>query len=140
MFVLANLFSAINFLLLFGYSGAIICIFAIIQTVINNFFERKEEKVPKYVVGIYIIISIICGLITYKKLIDILPVICSILYTMSILQSKEKNIRKLSLINILLWIVYDIISKAYTAAISDISMTISILIGMYRYDYRKELN
>ncbi len=134
------MFSAVNFILLAGYSGAIICIFAIIQTVINNFFERKEEKVPKYVVGIYIIISIICGLITYKKLIDILSVICSILYTMSILQSKEKNIRKLSLINILLWIVYDIISKAYTAAISDISMTISTLIGMYRYDYRKELN
>ncbi len=137
MFILANLFSAINFVLLQSYSGAIICTFAIVQTFINKVFENKDKQVPKIVVGIYIIISIILGVITFKGYIDIVPIICSILYTLTIIQDKEKNIRRISLINIILWILYDIVCQAYTAAISDSLMTISTIIGMYRFDYKK---
>lgn len=137
MFLLANLFSAINFILLQSYSGAIICSFAIIQTFINKFFEKKEANVPKAVILLYIIISIILGAITFNNVIDILPIICSILYTITIIQDKEKNIRIISLVNILLLIIYDIVSQAYTAAIFDSLMTISTLVGMYRLDYKK---
>ena len=87
---------------------------------------------------IYIIISILLGLITYTGIIDILPIICSILYTLTIIQDKEKNIRRISLVNIILWIIYDIVCQAYTAAISDSLMTISTIIGMYRFDYKKK--
>ena len=137
MFILANLFSAINFVLLQSYSGAIICIFAIVQTFINKIFENKNKQVPRIVVGIYVIISIILGAITFKGYIDIVPIICSILYTLTIIQDKEKNIRRISLVNIILWILYDIVCHAYTAAISDSLMTISTIIGMYRFDYKK---
>ena len=138
MFILANLFSAINFILLESYSGAIICFFAIIQTYINEIFENKNQQVPKIIIGIYIIISITLGAITFRNIIDILPIICSILYTITIIQSKEKNIRKITLINMVIWLVYDIVYHAYTAAISDIMMTISALIGIYKFDYKKE--
>lgn len=137
MFILANLFSAINFLLLQSYSGAIICFFAIIQTFINGFIENKNQQVPKILILVYIILSIILGVFAFHNFIDILPIICSVLYTITIIQSKEKNIRKISLINIILWIIYDIVCQAYTAAISDSIMTISTLIGMYRFDYKK---
>ena len=137
--ILANLFSAINFILLQGYSGAIICAFAIIQTFINKFFEKKDKKVPKIIIGIYIIISILLGLITFTGILDILPIICSILYTLTIIQDKEKNIRRISLVNIILWIIYDIVCQAYTAAIADSLMTISTIVGMYRFDYKKKM-
>lgn len=137
LFILANLFSSINFLLLESYSGALICGFAIIQTLINKIFENKGIKIPKVIIGIYILISIILGGITYTNYIDILPIICSILYTLTILQEKERNIRKISFLNILLWVVYDIASKAYTASLSDIFDTISTLIGIYRFDVKK---
>lgn len=136
MFILANLFSAINFVLLQSYSGAIICIFAIVQTLINKFFENKNKKVPRTIIGIYIIISIVLGAITFKSYIDILPILCSILYTLTIIQEKESKIRRITLINIILWILYDIVCQAYTAAISDFLMTISTIIGMYRFDYK----
>ena len=134
MFILANLFSAINFILLQSYSGAVICFFAIIQTFINKIFENKQQQVPKIIIGIYIVISIILGVITFNNIIDILPMICSVLYTLTIIQEKEKNIRRISLVNIILWIIYDIVCQAYTATISDLLMTISTIIGMYRFD------
>lgn len=138
MFILANLFSTINFLLLGGYSGAIICFFAILQTVINNHFEKLQKQVPHILIGIYVILSIVLGAITFQTFIDTLPIICSILYTLTIIQNKEKNIRKLSLVNIILWICYDLVCMAYTAAISDTFMAISTLIGMYRFDFKKK--
>ncbi len=137
MFILANLFSAINFILLQSYSGAIICSFAIIQNFINKLYENRKQNVPKPLIGIYIVISILCGLITYQNYTDILPIMCSILYTITIIQNKESNIRRISLINIVLWIIYDFISMAYTAGISDIFMTISTLVGIYRLDYKE---
>jgi hypothetical protein len=138
LFILANLFSSINFLLLKSYSGAIICVFAIGQTVINKLFENRKNSIPNVVIGIYIAISIILGLITFKGYIDVLPIISSILYTITIIQKKEKNIRRITLINIMLWVVYDMFSMAYTAAISDFIMTISTLFGIYRFDFKKE--
>lgn len=137
LFILANLFSSINFLLLHSYAGAIICFFAIMQTMINKIFEKKNRPVPKLVILFYIVISILLGLITFSGIVDILPIICSILYTITIIQEKEKNIRKISLVNIILWIIYDIVCLAYTAAISDLLTTISTLIGIYRLDYKK---
>lgn len=137
MFVLINILSTISFLLLQSYSGAIICMFAILQAFINNLFENKDKQVPKYIIGIYIIISIILGIVTYKNYIDIVPIMCSILYTLIIIQNKEKNIRRISLLNMVLWILYDIVCQAYTAAISDFLTIISTIIGMYRFDYKK---
>ena len=139
IFILANLFSAINFILLQSYSGSVICFFAIMQTFINKIFEKKQQ-VPEVIIGIYIVISIILGVITFNNIIDILPIICSILYTITIIQVKEKNIRRISLVNITLWIIYDIVCQAYTAAISDSLMTISTIVGMYRFDYKGNKN
>lgn len=138
LFVFANLFSAINFLLLQSYTGTIICVFAIVQTLVNKVFENKSKNIPIGVILCYVIISIILGLLTFASFIDIIPIICSILYTITIIQKEEKNIRRITLVNIILWIVYDIICLAYTAALSDSLTTISTLVGMYRLDYKRE--
>ena len=138
MFFLINIFSTINYLLLNSYSGALICFFAIIQLFVNNFFEKRGKQISKIIIFAYIIISIILGLLTYKGIIDIIPIICSILFTISIIQSKEKYIRILTLVNILCWISYGVICRAYTAAISDLITMISTIIGIYRFDIRKK--
>ena len=137
-YVLANLFSSINFYLLKSYSGAIICLFAIFQTFINNYFEKNEKDVPKSLIATYIIISIILGAITFNNYIDIMPIVCSILYTIIILQKKEANIRKIALINIIIWVAYDIFCRAYPLAISDLITTVSTLIGIYRFDIKRK--
>lgn len=135
-YILANLFSSVNFYLLKSYSGAIICLFAIVQTFINNYFEKMKKDVPKVLITLYIIISIILGAITFNKYIDIMPIVCSILYTIIILQKKETNIRKIALINIIIWVLYDILCKAYALVISDLITTVSTIIGIYRFDIK----
>ncbi len=138
LMVLINVFSAISFILLGSLSGALICGFAVMQAIVNKHFESKSGKVPKGIVAVYIVISIIIGVVSFKKLVDVIPTICSIMYSITILQSKEKNIRILSLINMLLWVAFDLSYGAYTTVISDLVTVVSTLIGMYRFDYKKD--
>ncbi len=138
MLILVNLLSSINFIMLQSYSGAIVCFFAIAQTIINKKFENKNQQVPKKIILIYILISIVLGLFVFTKWIDVLPIVCAILYIFAIVQNKEKNIRKLSLINVIIWLSYDLISQAYAIFISDFLTLISILVGMYRFDFKKK--
>lgn len=134
---LLNLFSALNFLFLGSLSSSYVCFFAIIEMLINYRFEIKNRDVPKLVIGIYIVINIILGMISYKSIIDLLPIACAIIYCCTVLTKKESNIRKLMLANQGIWLVFDLIVKAYTFSISNILTIISTLISMYRYDYKK---
>ena len=79
---------------------------------------------------------ITCGVAFYRQVIDILPIVCSVLYTLTIVQKKEKNIRSLTLITTILWLIYDFIVGAYTAAISNIIFCISNLIAIFKYDIK----
>lgn len=137
MMVLINVFSAISFILLGSVSGPLICGFAVMQAIINRYFEKRTNRVPNGIVAIYIAISIIIGVVSFNTFVDVIPTICSIMYSITILQSKEKNIRILTLINMLLWIAFDLSYGAYTTVLSDFVTVISTLIGMYRFDFKK---
>lgn len=133
-FTVANVIFGISFILLKSYSGGVICLIAAVQTIIKYLFDNKNKKFPLYLIYLYLIISAVCGLLTYQKYIDILPVICSVLYIISILQNKESNIRLIVLLNIVLWTIYDIYVGFYTAGINDIMLSVSTIISIYRYD------
>jgi uncharacterized membrane protein YqjE len=134
-FALVNLMFAINFFLLSEYAGTVICLIAFAQTIVSYIFHINNKEFPRVLIPVFIVISLLCGAISYKSYIDILPVICSVLYIISILQKREKYIRITVLLNILLWIIYDAYVMAYTAMISDVFFTISTLIAIARYDF-----
>ena len=137
MLLLLNLCSALNFLFLEGYTSFLICLFAVIEMLINYFcYEKKNKKVPLYVIGIYIIINIILSMFSYKGLIDILPIMCAIIYCITIITKKEFNIRVLMLLNQILWLITDIKYEAYAFSIANVLTIISIFIAMYRYHYK----
>lgn len=133
-----NLLFAINFILLQSYSGAIISFISAIQTLINYVLEKKEIPFPKWLIPVYLVVSFVCGMATYQSFVDILPVTGSILYTLSIIQKKEKNLRRITLANTILWLIYDLLVMAYSSAISEVFFLTSNLIAIYRYDIRKQ--
>lgn len=140
MLLLLNLASALNFLFLDSLSGSLVCFFAVIETFINYLFDSKNKKVPIYIIGIYVVINIALGLSSYHSLLDILPIVCALLYCATICMQKESNIRKLMFANQSLWLVYDIIVKAYMFSISNVLTLVSIVISMIRFDYRGSKN
>lgn len=140
MLLCLNLASALNFLFLNSISGSLVCFFAVIETFVNYLFDSKNKVVPIYVVIFYVIVNLILGISTYHSLLDIIPIVCALLFCATVCTKKEFTIRKLMFGNQSLWLVYDIIVKAYMFSISNILTLISIIIAFFRFDYKKVKN
>ena len=128
-----NLFAALNMIFLNSLSAAYITFFAILEMIINYFFERNKKDVPKPLVAIYIICNIIIGSLTFTGLLDIVPIAAAIIFCFTILTKSEQNIRKLMFINQCLWLVFDVAVGAYTLVCSNILTLVSTAIAYTRY-------
>lgn len=138
MLLCLNLASALNFLFLNSISGSLVCFFAVLETFVNYLFDSKNKKVPIYVIAFYVIVNLILGFYSYKGLLDLIPVTCALIYCATVCTKKESNIRKEMFTNQTLWLIYDIIVKAYMFSVSNVLTLISIVISMMRFDYKKK--
>ncbi len=135
--VASNLLFIISYILLKAYVGAITCGIVAIEIIINTVLEDKGKKTPNLLIIIYLIISILIGITTFRGSIDLLPIIASISFVLTLIQSKEKYVRLLILVNLISWIIYDCFVGAYLAGISDFFVISSTVTAIYRYDVKK---
>lgn len=126
---------ALNFLTLKAYAGLIVCIITIIEIIIS--YSYKNKDIPKSLIIIFLVISLLCGIFIYENIFDILPIASSLLYTIAIYQKKEKHIRRFSNIIAVLWIIYDLIVGAYTGFLADILYLASNIKSIIKYDRKK---
>ena len=123
------IFTAIANLLLGGYTGALTISISIIR---NSLMVKK--KMTKTILTILIIIQIIVG--TYLNqlgLIGYLPIISSVSYSLAIAATPNLQcLRWVIIENMLLWLIYDLTIKAYPAAITDITITLTTLIAIIK--------
>ena len=138
MLLCLNLASALNFLFLNSISGSLVCFFAVIETFINYLYDSKNKRVPLYIILFYVVVNLILGISSYNSLLDIIPIVCALLFCATVCTKNESNIRKLMFGNQSFWLVYDIIVKAYMFSISNVLTLISIIIAFYRCDYKKK--
>lgn len=136
-FVLSDVVFAISYVLYGLKSAAVIVCVDTIITIVNYRLSLKDKKINKYLGTFFIIVAISTSLYTYKTMIDILPIICSVTYTLSVMQVKERNIRLLIFINLICWLTYDIYGKAYVTVITDAGSLASTIFGITRYDILK---
>lgn len=131
--LLLNLFSTLNFVFLGTFASAYICFFAILEMLINHLFERKNKPVPIYIIAIYVVINIALGILNFTGLLDIIPILCALIFCATLLTKKEQNIRKLMIGNQTLWLGFDLAVGAYMFSISNVLTIISTAIALYRY-------
>ena len=136
-YAVANFSYAINFFLLGAFTGAALCFIQGITTIINGILDVKNIEIPKWLIGIYILLSLTMGIYTYSGIIDLLAIMGGILYALIISSSKESRIRKLTFLSMIGWTIYDFFVKSYVAGINDLLMLISTTIGIYRFDIKK---
>lgn len=138
LLICLNLSSGLTFVFLDSLSGSLISFFAVFETLINYLFDAKDKKIPVYLIGFYIIVNIALGLWGFKSLKDVLPIIGSSIYCLSISVKKESTLRKFSLAFTSVWLTYDLSSKAYMFSISSMLTLLSIIIAIYRFDLKKK--
>lgn len=127
----------INFALLSAYSGTITQVIGLVITVVAYLYTKKNLDIPKWLTVIFIVVTVIAGIFTYNNVYSFMAIVCGITYALIVASKNMKNIRKLNLAQALLWTIYDLIIKAYTASISSAFVFISTLIAIFRYDILK---
>ena len=111
--LVGNFIVGTSYFLVGAISGGVICSVACIQLIINYFYNAKGKKVPNWLRGIYIISFVAVNLLTFAHWYDALALTASIMFVLSVSQSNTLFYRIFFMSNSLLWIVYDIVAKAY---------------------------
>lgn len=132
--ILANLFTSSTYFLLGGFSGAGICLLAIVQGVVMFFYEKNNKKPHNAVIAGFILLYIACSALYYEHFIDICSALAAVCYAMSITQTTAKGSRLWYVFNPLLWVVYDIYTRAYANLVMHASIFLSTALFLIRND------
>ena len=109
----------------------------VIGAFINYILEIKHKKNTPMLVVFYIALSALASILTFKSLIDFIPLVSAILHTITVIQVKEKRIRYTNLASLILWIPYYIVFLAWANLASTLCIIISNIISIFRYDLKK---
>lgn len=128
--ILMNVFQAISYMFLGAASGWAMLIIATIRNVIFFKLDKKEYTTSyKLILLILLLIIGVTGIITYKNIFSLLPVLAIILYSIGVWQKSPKIYKLLSIPNCLLWVLYNLSVASIVASIDEFVMLILSIIG-----------
>ena len=135
--IVSNVLCASTYFLLGGFSGAGICLVAIIQSVVYFVLNYKKIKPPLYVAIIFVCLFISCSVIYYKSPIDLLSAGAAVFFALSMAQKSSSRARIVYLLNPIFWTIYDIFTLAYVNTFIHSAIFISTLFAIIRLDILK---
>ena len=111
-----------------GITGAITNIISCIRNILC--YKNKLNKLAK---SLIIITSIICAfLFSTSGLISLLPLICTIVYTIFMDIKDVIKFKWLIVFTMVMWLIYDIYIKSYTSSIFDFMSVITNIFSIYK--------
>ena len=125
--ILAAIFDTLSYLLLGAQSGALICGFELVKAILY-YKTDKDNLIFLVTLPVYALIAWdSCG---EEGLIALLPVIGSVID--GFVLTKNKTIATIgSIVSSILWIIYDIVLLAYSAAFTDSILVVSNLFVLF---------
>ncbi len=152
---LGNGFVAISYLVGgSGFNGAASCLLGTLFSIVNYFFDSKEKPVPKWLAAIYgfafVFVNIFVSFssivtfgdsvsIDYKALIlCVLAIFGSLCFVMCIGQKNGAKYRFWTVMNMIMWCIYDLISGNISVLITHIIQLSFAVIGMIIHDRKNK--
>ncbi len=135
---IGNLLVGVSYLLNKSFSGAAICAVACTQVFINYNFDKKEKKVPIWLLGIYAVAFLGVNMIAFAHWYDVLSLLAALVFVISVAQSDAKYYRIFYMTNSFLWIGYDILAKAYEPLSTHVILFIATIISTIIRDRKKQ--
>ena len=136
--VLSRALYILQYVLLFAFEGAVQEIAGIVAAFLA---QRKDtpliKKRVKLVFAGSCILIVAMGLLTYKSFISLFPIVGVLLQTGALWLSDEKWIRRISLLGVPFWFVYNVSSGSFGGCAGDMMSVVSIVTAMIKYDVRR---
>ena len=133
--VLSRVLYVLQYLLLFAFEGAAMDLSAIPASMLAA--RKHTPFVSKHKVLLWLsgnIAVILIGLLFWKNIISLLPIVGVLFEINALWMTKEKHIRLVSLASTPFWMSYNLLCGAYGSVIGNVLMIGSIMMAMYRHD------
>ncbi len=129
----------VQYLMLFAFEGAILDIIGVGVSILA---QNRNRPFIKRHLRLFFIASnlsvIIAGLLLYKNVFSLFPMMGVLLHTGAFWLNDERKIRIVSFIGSPFWFVYNLVSLAYGSAVGDLLTMASIATAFVRYDIMKK--
>ena len=122
-----------------GINGAAACYLGGLQTLINYFFDSKNKPLPKWLIAIYALAIIVLNIWVANGIsaLGILVIVASLTFIMCIGQKSGAKYRFWTIVNMVLWCIYDILSASYSVLLTHVPQLSFAIIGMIIHDRKK---
>lgn len=124
----------VQYLLINAYSGMVVYTINMLKSIVFYYATKKNKK-DKIIPLLFICISLISGMGTYKEKYDLIPIINSILSIIFIWQSSIRRLRIGQIVICLLWIIYNVFVQAYVGVLTESLIIITTIIALIRDNY-----
>ena len=138
---------AVNYFLLGALSGAILNVVAVIRALIFIKKDKFNAKHPAWLAAFitlylasYVLVFTVFGKApTVTNLVlELLPVLAMIIANISFRYADARMVRRFGIFCSPLWLTYNIANLAIGAIICETLNIFSIIIGMFRHDFKKK--
>ena len=128
---IANILDIIHYILLGAYSGCITKVIALIRNEIIIIKEKNKKFNSKIILIILFAIYLVSGILTYKNLYSILPILAAMIYLYFIWNGNELKVKKVAFYCYFLWLIYNICVFSIAGITSNVVSIISTFIAVY---------
>lgn len=126
-------FYLISFLLLQSWTGVCLNIVFLIRNFVCYFGKDKAWAQHKIWLPVLLIGVIAAGMIGYRSLWDLLPVVGSVFGTVAMYMKNENMLRLLKLGDSPCWLIYNCTVPSVGGIIGEVFNITSIIVGLIRY-------
>ena len=135
-----NFLTATSYLLDSGINGAASCYLGSVQTIINYFFDSKNKPIPYWLNIIYALSFVAVNIIVAGGIspLGLLAIVASLIFVLCIGQKNGKMYRFWTIVNMLLWCTYDVLSGSYGPLCLHIVLLTFTVIGMIVHDFKNK--
>lgn len=134
----ANVTVATSYLLTGAYNGAASCFVGGAQAIINYFFDRKNKKLPVWLITIYALAFIGVNLMVFNHVFDLIAMLASLTFVMCVGQKNGRKYRIWTFINTALWMTYDVLKASYGPLLTHGILLCTVIFGIIVHDIRKK--
>lgn len=123
-----------------GINGAASCYLGAVMTFTNYLFDSKNKPVPKWLIAIYAVAIIALNIAVAGDIspLGMLVIIASLTFILCIGQENGAKYRFWTMINMILWCVYDILTGSYNVLVTHVPQLAFAVIGMFVHDRTKK--
>lgn len=135
--MIANVLDIVHYVLLGAYSGCLTKVIALVRNELIIVKEKNKKFNNGIILILLFIIYLISGIVTYKNIYSMLPILAAMIYLYFIWNGNELKVKKVAFYCYFLWLIYNIFVFSIAGIISNCVSIISTFIAVY---YEKKLN